>query len=140
MSIQSVLLPVFAQAALTFCLLFWMARERARAVRAGQFDMAAYMDEGRGWPKRATVINNCYKNQFELPVLFFALVPLELLTHQAGLFFVALAWVFVATRILHAWFYVQGNLRMRAAFFAVGVMILFLAWLIFALNILFASL
>jgi hypothetical protein len=136
-----VLLPVFVQALLMLGLLLWLARERYAAVKAGSFDMATYRDHGGGWPRRPTLVNSCYKNQFELPVLFFALVPLAIITEKAGLLFVVLSWLFVVSRIVHALIYTTTNeVRRRAAAFCVGAVALILMWVMFMFDILVASL
>ena len=41
MSIEAILMPMFAQVALTFVLLFWMSVLRLRAVRSGAVQPAA---------------------------------------------------------------------------------------------------
>ncbi|RYG86860.1 MAG: MAPEG family protein [Alphaproteobacteria bacterium] len=41
-------------------------------------------------------------NLFEMPVLFFAIAPLLLITHHANHIQVALAWAFVGLRVLHS--------------------------------------
>jgi len=132
---------VFAQVALTFALLILMGRERYSAIRGGSVDLGEYRRTGSGWPERAARLNNCFKNQFEVPVLFFALVPLIVYTRQAGLFFVILAWMFVVSRVVHAAIYVTTNdLRSRATAYLIGVMMLLLMWLIFAVNFFFGGL
>ena len=53
-------------------------------------------------------------NLFEMPVLFFALVPLLLITRHAGTVEVILAWVFVALRAAHSIIHTGGNaIRVR---------------------------
>ncbi|MGQ4272757.1 MAPEG family protein [Terrihabitans sp. B22-R8] len=141
MSRLAVLLPVFVQAGLMFTLLFWLAGTRYSALKAGAADLATYRDTGNGWPRNATLIGNCYKNQFELPLLFFALVPLALITEKADFLFVVLSWVFVLSRLVHALIYTTTNeLRRRSAVFTVGAIALFAMWVMFALNITVSSL
>lgn len=139
MTVQAVLAPVFAQVFLTFVLLFWMGRVRLAAVGAGTVKVGDIALGQRSWPARAQQASNAYANQFELPVLFYALVPLALYTKKADLLFVALAWVFVALRIVHAGVYVASNHvphRFRA--FAAGMLVLAVMWAVFAVRILLA--
>ena len=95
----------------------------------------------RNWPDRAQWASNAFSNQFELPVLFFALVPLAILTSKADVLFVAMSWVFVAARVAQAWAYVTAN-RMEVRFpaFIVGAVVLMAMWIIFAARILAAPL
>lgn len=83
-------------------------------------------------------MGNAYSNQFELPVLFYVLTILALITRKADLLFVVLAWVFVASRCVHAFVHVTSNdIKLRFPAFAVGALVLALMWVLFALAILF---
>jgi hypothetical protein len=66
-----VLLPVFVLIGLTFALLLWMAFARRGALVGGQTKIRDIVLGQPNWPVRATQIGNCFKNQFELPVLFY---------------------------------------------------------------------
>ncbi|MBX9933648.1 MAG: MAPEG family protein [Methylobacterium sp.] len=136
MSVQAVLAPVFVQVALVFALLFWMGRVRFAEVGAGRVKIGDIALGQRNWPIRAQQAANAFSNQFELPVLFFALVPLALFTKKADLLFVILAWIFVATRLVHAGITVTSNHvpnRFRA--YAAGALVLLIMWIIFAIRI-----
>ncbi len=138
MSVPAVLAPLFAQVALTFGLLFWMGRLRVAALRAREVRMQDIALAQRGaWPERITRIGNAYQNQFETPVLFYALIALALVTRQADLLFVAMSWLYVLTRLVHAAIYTTSNVvPRRFQVFLVGTAILTLMWLIFAVRIL----
>lgn len=137
MSPAAVLAPVFVQVVLTFALLFWMGTSRLRAVKAGEVRVRDIALGERAWPKRVTQIGNTYHNQFETPVLFYALVALALATRQADLIFVLMSWAFVAARLAHAYVYTtSNNLMLRFRVFLAGTAILMLMWTIFAVKIL----
>ncbi len=139
MSVQAILLPVFVQVALTFAVLFRLGAVRLRAVRAGSVVRERVMIDDSGWPAEVRQASNCFRNQFEIPVLFYALVALALITRQADGLFVVLAWVFVLSRIVHAVVHVTSNeLRWRFPSFMVGVVVLLAMWILFALAILIA--
>lgn len=139
MSLQSVLLPVFVQVALTFGLLFLMAGRRFAAVRGNQVRRDDVIAGQKNWPDRAQWASNAFSNQFELPVLFLALVPLAILTRKADLLFVVLSWLFVAARVVQALAYVTSNrLPIRFTAFLVGAVSLLAMWLVFAAGILAA--
>ena len=80
MTMQAMLMPVFAQVALTFVLLFWMSFLRIRAVRQGKVAPHAVALREPNWPPRATQISNAYHNQLETPLLFYTLILLALET------------------------------------------------------------
>jgi hypothetical protein len=139
MTIPAVLAPVLVQVALTFVLLFWMGRARLAAVRSGEVRIGDIALAQRAWPDRVTQVANAFHNQFELPVLFYALVALALFTRKADLLFVVMSWIYVATRLGHAFVYATSNdIRFRFGIFLVGAGVLLLMWIIFAVRILIA--
>src|SRR6516162_11833993 len=103
MSIQAVLLPLFVQGLLTFVLLVWMAYLRTSAVTSGAVRTSDIALREPGWPAHATQVANAFHNQLELPVLFYVLTILAWITRHADLAFVVLAWIFVASRLVHAY-------------------------------------
>ena len=139
MSIQFVLLPLFVQVALTFALLVWMARSRIRALKSSQVKMADVALGQFNWPTKAQQISNNFNSQFQLPVLFYVLTVLAIVLHQADVLFVVLAWLFVLSRLVHAYIHTGTNyVRHRFNAFAAGVFILLAMWIIFAVRILLA--
>jgi hypothetical protein len=132
-----VLLPVFIQVGLTFALLLWMAGARRNALVGGQAKIRDIALGQQNWPTRATQIGNCYRNQFELPVLLYVLIALALPLRHADLFIVLMSWVFVVTRFVHAGIFVSSNdLNRRSLAWFAGVLVLFAMWVYFALKIL----
>jgi hypothetical protein len=137
MSIQMVLLPVFVLAGLTFALLLGMVGARRQALVGGETKIRDIALGQSNWPIRATKIGNCYRNQFELPVLFYVLIALALPLRHADLFIVLMSWVFVATRFIHAGIFVTSNdLGRRSLAWLAGVLVLLAMWVYFALKIL----
>jgi hypothetical protein len=136
MSIQMVLLPVFVQIGLTFALLLWMAGARRNALVGGTKPRDVALGQPN-WPARATQVGNCYRNQFELPVLFYVLIALALPLRHADLVIVMLSWVFVVTRFVHAGIFTGSNdLNQRSLAWFAGVLVLLAMWVYFALKIL----
>ena len=137
MSIQAVLLPLFVEVVLTFVLLFWTGGARFAAVRRGDVHPRDVALREPSWPKQETQIANAYQNQLELPVLFYVLTILAVVTRHADLLFVVLAWVFVLSRLVHAYIHLTSNrLGRRFLAFSVGSIVLAVMWLIFMLRIL----
>jgi hypothetical protein len=137
MTVRMVLLPIFVQIGLTFALLFWMAGARRQALVGGETKIRDIVLGQPNWPARATQIGNCFRNQFELPLLLYALIALALPLRHADLFIVAMAWVFVVTRFVHAGIFVNSNdLRQRSLAWFAGALVLLAMWLYFALKIL----
>ena len=123
-----ILYPVFVQALLTFIVYGLLAVARARAIRAmGHQRSPGDLALGRvTWPEDAEKRAANQRNQFELPVLFYAVVA-----------FALLAWLFVLTRLVHAAIHVGPNkVRWRSPAFALGLLILALMWLKLFLHVL----
>lgn len=139
MSVQMILLPLFAQVLLTIALGLHMAVRRRQAFAQGTRwqDIAA---REPNWPKDAIVAHNAYLNQFEMPVLFYVLTILALITRQADLLFVIMAWIFVVMRYCQAAVFVTTNhVPIRGAFFGIGVLVLVIMWVIYIVRILTLS-
>ncbi len=129
-------MPLFVQVALTFVLLFWTARARTAVVRSGEVKMKDIALGQPNWPARATQIANCYNSQFQMPALFYVLTTLVIITRHADLLFVAMAWLFVVTRLVHAYIHTGTNyVPHRFNAFAAGTIVLLLMWAIFAVRL-----
>lgn len=141
MSVQSILLPVFVQVFLTLSLVILLAMRRTTLLRLGEI---AWSDvdlrsKHNVWPRRVEQLANCFASQFELPVLFYLLTALAILTKKADLVFVVMAWVFVLARIGHAYVFATSNyMPARGRIFAIGAVDLLAMWAIFAVRILLA--
>jgi hypothetical protein len=137
MSIQAVLLPLFVQVGLTFCLLIWMASVRTSSIRRREVKMRDIALGQPAWTEPATKVGNAFHNQFELPVLFYVLVVLALAARKADLLFVIMSWLFVASRLVHAAIHTGNNyVPNRAYAFFFGAIVLLLMWIIFAVRVL----
>ena len=137
MSVQMILLPLFVEVILTLVLWSWMAVLRTRDFNSGAVQPDNIALREPNWPKRTTQLANAFANQFELPVLFYVLTILEYVTHLAGIVFVVLAWVFVISRLLHAYVHVTSNVvRLRGALYGVGAFVLIIMWVIYIVEVL----
>jgi hypothetical protein len=137
MTIQEVLLPLFAEVILTFLLLFWLAPLRAHDFRTGVTRPENISLREPNWSKRSLQVGYSYSNQFELPVLFYVLTILAWVTRHADLVFVVLAWIFVIFRYLQAYVHVTSNrVRLRGSFFIVSAIVLAVMWVIYIVEML----
>ncbi|HSJ43014.1 MAG TPA: MAPEG family protein [Xanthobacteraceae bacterium] len=139
MSVRFVLLPLFVEVLLTFGVMFGMMYFRTSTLRRGETRLADISLREPNWPRRATQFGYAFANQFELPVLFYVLTILVIITRHADLLFVLLAWIFVLMRVLQAVVHVtNNNVRMRGAYYGVGSLILFIMWIIYIVRIILA--
>ena len=98
---NSILWPMLAQIGWTFVLYVWLTVERARAVARGEVKYSAFEFSRNEPPSVARVTRNL-ANQFELPVIFYAVVVLLVVIGRVGTIDVLAAWVFVAGRVIHS--------------------------------------
>jgi hypothetical protein len=125
-----ILAPAFAMVALTF-VVWWrmffvrigqMKRERIHPQAVATSAQAA----ARLTDSRAA---DNFRNLFELPVLFYAALFVAALTGQVGLATLALAWLFVALRIVHSAIQCSYNKVMHRFYaYVAGGMVLFALW------------
>ncbi|HMN86411.1 MAG TPA: MAPEG family protein [Bauldia sp.] len=135
MSTHTVLAPVFVEVALTFALLLWLGILRVRLVRAGAVRTHDVALGEPNWPENVVQVGNAFRNQLEVPVLFYLLLVIAAFTGRGTLVLVVLAWLFVVSRLLHALIHVTtNNMARRFALFGTGVLILIAMWLIFAIQ------
>jgi hypothetical protein len=89
------------------------------------------------WPPHVLQVGNAAHNQLELPMLFYVLTILSIITRHADLIFVVLAWVFVLSRLAHAYVHTTSNdIRQRGPLFGIGLLVLLIMWVIFIVRIL----
>jgi hypothetical protein len=137
MTVTDFLLPVFVEVLLVFVLLALMGLERGRSLTRGEASREDIALDARNYPPRARQFSNCFANQFELPMLFLVLIAFILITRVGDVLLLVLAWVFVLSRIAHAYVHTTSNdvdWRFRA--YALGVIALIAMWAIFAFKIL----
>lgn len=122
--------PMIAQVALTYGVYALISIRRKAAVRAGQASVSQFR-ENQNEPASSLFVRNNLANQFELPVLFYAGC---LTVHALGATTaatLALAWVFVVSRYVHAAVHVTTNrIRHRQPAFVVGYVALAAIWAI----------
>lgn len=137
MPLSMILAPLFAQVLLVFLLLFLMGARRAGDIVSKKTDPKEIALREPNWSPKTLASAYSFSNQFELPVLFYVLTILEIVTRHADYLFVALSWAFVAMRYLQALEHVtSNNVRRRGGFYVIGALILTVAWGVFAFRIL----
>ncbi len=137
MTVTDFLLPVFVEIFLIFVLLGLMARERGAAFKRGEVRPDDIALNNGNYPPRARQFANCFSNQFELPVLFFIAIAFILITRVGDVPLLVLAWIFVISRLVHAYIHVTSNIVPRRSLaYTVGAIALFIMWGYVAITIL----
>ncbi|HLL29310.1 MAG TPA: MAPEG family protein [Xanthobacteraceae bacterium] len=136
MPIQVALMPLFFQVLLVFGLMIWMAMARQRALQRGDVHSRDIALRQPAWPLKAMQVANCFANQFELPVLFYVVTILALITRQFDFLFLVLSWIFVLLRYVHAFIHTTSNrVSRRGLVYILGAIVLFALWIEFALRL-----
>lgn len=121
-----IFLPVIVQIALTLWLYVYLGVAKARAVKAGEVNEARRALYDDAWPESVLKVNNCIRNQFEVPVLFYVLIGVLWSTGAINIVVHVAAWLFVLSRIVHAVVHTGSNfvpLRRRIFMFGCSVLI-----------------
>jgi hypothetical protein len=138
MSIAAILAPLFVQVLLTLVLGFGLAGLRGPLLVSGKVKPDDVSLRQPNWPQRTLQFGYAFQNQFEVPILFYVLTILVLVTKHADVLFITLAWIFVLSRLIHAAVHItSNNLRARGGFFGIGVLVLAIMWVIFMIRITF---
>jgi hypothetical protein len=121
---QALIFPMVAHVALAGFLYVLLTVARAPAV----WGIGRRSDGSNPWAHVEPRISANLSNQFEWP-LFFHVACLVLLQFQPGATAVALAWIFVAGRLLHSAVQVlTRNVRLRGVVFTVNFLAVLALW------------
>jgi hypothetical protein len=133
----AILQPVFTLAAWTGFVLLQIpiARFRAafrREVAATDFKFG----ESPSVPQHVSIPNRNYMNLLELPVLFYLICLLLYVTDGATATMMAVAWIYLALRVLHSIIHLSYNhVIHRLTVFAVSNVVLIWLWVLAGLQI-----
>lgn len=132
-----IFLPLLLQILLTVLVYVLLVIAKSRAVKQGKVDPARRALHHDVWPENVQKINNNIRNQFEVPVLFYILVVVLYQLDAAGIVAQILAWLFVVSRLLHAFVHTGSNdVPVRRRVFMVGCLVV-LAMLVLAVVAIF---
>ncbi len=120
-----IFLPALIQVFLTLGLYIYLARVKSEAVKLGQVNEARRALYDDAWPERVLQVNNCIRNQFEVPVLFYSLIFIIWSVDAVSIYIQILAWLFALSRILHALIHTGSNyVPSRRKVFSFGCLLL----------------
>jgi len=125
-----IFLPALAMAALTFIVWLRMYFARIGEMKRERIHPQAVATS----PQMATLLKDTraadnFRNLFELPVLFYLALVIIALTGQVSALTLALAWLFVALRILHSAIHCSYNKVMhRFQAYLAGSIVLWVLW------------
>lgn len=122
-----VFLPMLAQILLTVFVFVWLGIAKSKAVKLGQVNLEKRALHTDAWPDHVLKISNNINNQFETPVLFYALVLMLWALNTIDVYAMIFACGFVITRIVHVYVHTGSNIvPLRRRVFTLGFVFLLL--------------
>jgi hypothetical protein len=130
--------PAFTLVLLTFCIMIRMLMSRIAQMKANKIhpqsismsaELSAKMKDSRAADN--------FRNLFETPILFYAVMIFAQLTQPNNKIVLAIAWLYVALRIVHSIIQCSYNKVMHRFYvFFTSVWVLLAMWLVLALGFL----
>ena len=136
---KALLAPVFLHVLLIIVVGTITLRARVAALTGSKASLRKVSVDSSAWPEEALKRANNLNNQFQVPLLWYAVIALLLVTQKADMVAVVLSWLFIVSRVAHSMEHItSNNLRRRFAFFIVGfgAVVAMWAWLALRLYIL----
>jgi hypothetical protein len=125
----AILYPMFALAAWTLVVLLLIPIARVRSARRREIVVDDFKyGESPAVPPAVSIPNRNYMNLLELPMLFYVVCIVLYMTAGASTTTIALAWAFVALRVVHSLIHLSYNhvVHRLAAFTASNVALVML--------------
>ena len=133
-----IIIPVFLQVMLTFTILFAVGYLRLRSVGQRTVHPKDYvlMTGQDQWPVMIQRLGRSFHNQLEVPVLFYVLAILILVTDIESQLIMNMAWVYVGLRYLHALIHIAYNKVIhRFTVYIISCLVLLAMWVLFLFEI-----
>lgn len=100
--------PMLAQLAIPIWILLLNAKRKAADRKAGNLNPDAPLDN-KAWSVPVILTSNALANQFQLPVVFYALCLILASINAVSTLALVLCWVYVVMRWVHAYVHVTSN-------------------------------
>ncbi|MFT4715296.1 MAG: hypothetical protein ACI9ZD_001421 [Paracoccaceae bacterium] len=137
LDLKLAMIAVFAQVLLTFYAAVRMGMVRVAAIKEHKIKLGDIALATSSYPDEARKHGNNLTNQFEFPILLYAVVGFSIVL-EAGSMLLSIACLgFVITRFWHRFVHVSSNnVTKRFKIFLLGITMLFVAWILLGLAIL----
>lgn len=130
-----IFIPFTIMAIATLYVYAALSKKRVELFKAGIGDVKNYaLNEGE--PEESKKYNNALRNQFEAPVLFYAVCLASYVTQTASVFTITLAFAYAIFKILHIKLHItENNVLKRRAMFIKSIYVLIALWALFAIQL-----
>ena len=126
-----ILYPLFAMMLLVVIVVTLLWSLRKNAIRSKQVSIKFYRSySGDAEPEYNKIVSRHYSNQFEMPMLFYAVVILTFITQHVTTWMIGCAWTYVLCRYIHSYVHLtNNNVIARFGVFLLSGMVLLAMWL-----------
>ena len=136
MTFSNILLPVLTQVSLTLIMFLILGVRKTGAIKAGGVDRTKTALDNSAWPEDVVKVSNNIANQFQTPILFYTLCILFYVTNTVSTLVIVLAWVYVLSRLVHAYVHITSNyVPVRFIIFIMSVLTLITMTVVAFLNL-----
>ncbi|MBG1232165.1 MAPEG family protein [Aestuariivirga litoralis] len=134
--LQAFLLPIFLHVLLVVYVGFRTITARVNSVQSRETRLKNIALDPSGWPPQIRKLGNNFDNQFDMPMMWYALSGLVVATARLDTALVVLAWAFLVARVIHALIHTGSNNIPRRMFAYLGGFAALLAmWVWFAVRL-----
>ena len=135
MQAEMIFWPMIVLALATTFIYLAMLRVRIAGIKSGRVKPSVYrLNEGE--PEDSRQFSNAIRNQFETPVLFYAVCLSAYVTDNAGTAMIVLAFGYAVAKLVHILIHLTVNrVTRRLAAFVVSLTILVIMWVLFAFQL-----
>lgn len=129
--------PMIALASLTLIVLLIVPSLRIAAVQQGKAQIKDYRyGDTENVPIKARLANRNYINLLQMPVLFYVVCLMFFVTDTVTNSVLTLAWIFVASRLVHSMIHIgYNNITHRFMSFVISNLLLAGLWVMFAVQL-----
>ena len=119
--------PVLVQILIVVAGFMLLGIRKKQALKNGQVDLKKAALDNDAWPDDVLKVSNNIRNQFQIPILFFVLCFMFYALDAVTVASLSLAWVFVLSRIIHAYVHMGSNfVPARFSVFTIGFVVMVL--------------
>jgi len=125
----SILYPLLAHMILVLSLYILLIIRKSKAIKARTVDFNKTALNNKAWPEEVVQVSNNLDNQFESPLVFYALCIITVLVGAVNSVAIGLSVVYVVFRYVHAYVHVGTNYiphRLRAFALSLVAMLILL--------------
>ena len=128
--------PVFAMVFLTFFALVKMRLVLNKHLKARNIKFSYFKLYKGEIPEEIDQVRDHYKNLFEMPILFYALLLFIYATDNLNKFDLIFAWLFVLFKYIHSYIRLTSNyVPYRAILFIISLCMLLCGWANFIIQL-----